>query len=58
MGNDEKTSVVNRHCQSHRWRNLYIMDASVFPSTGGGEAPSLTIEALALSACKQLLGQG
>jgi hypothetical protein len=34
--------------RSHRWRNLYVADASVFPSSGGGEAPSLTIEALAI----------
>ncbi len=48
MGNDPNTSVVNRDCRSHRWKNLWISDASVFPSTGGGEAPSLTIEALAI----------
>ncbi|MEO6696668.1 MAG: GMC family oxidoreductase, partial [Gammaproteobacteria bacterium] len=48
MGNDPQHSVVDRYCRSHRWRNLFIVDASVFPSTGGGEAPSLTIEALAL----------
>lgn len=48
MGSDPRTSVVDADCRSHRWRNLYIADASVFPSTGGGEAPALTIEALAL----------
>jgi choline dehydrogenase-like flavoprotein len=48
MGNNPNESVVNRYCQSHRWKNLFIVDASVFPSSGGGEAPSLTIEALAL----------
>jgi choline dehydrogenase-like flavoprotein len=53
MGDNEKTSVVNKNCRSHRWQNLYIMDASIFPSTGGGESPSLTIEALALRACGQ-----
>lgn len=47
MGNDLRESVVDRYCRSHRWRNLFIVDASVFPSSGGGEAPSLTIEALA-----------
>lgn len=50
MGNDARTSVVDRNCRSHRWRNLFIVDASVFPSSGGGESPSLTIEALALRA--------
>ena len=48
MGDDPATSVVNRDCRSHRWKNLWISDASVFPSSGGGEAPSLTIEALAI----------
>jgi choline dehydrogenase-like flavoprotein len=48
MGRDAETSVVDPVCRSHRWRNLFIVDASVFPSSGGGESPSLTIEALAL----------
>jgi choline dehydrogenase-like flavoprotein len=48
MGEDHRESVVDRFCRSHRWKNLFIVDASVFPSTGGGESPSLTIEALAI----------
>ena len=48
MGHDSSESVVNAFGQSHRWQNLFIADASVFPSSGGGEAPSLTIEALAI----------
>lgn len=48
MGDNERTSVVDKHCASHRWRNLFVGDASVFPSSGGGESPSLTIEALAI----------
>ena len=54
MGDDPATSVVDPWCRSHRWRNLWIMDASVFPSSGGGEAPSLTIEALALRAARRI----
>ena len=50
MGRDPETSVVDPTGRSHRWRNLYVADASVFPSSGGGEAPSLTIEALAIRA--------
>lgn len=50
MGVDPATSVVNKDCRSHRWRNLFVVDASVFPSSGGGESPSLTIEALAIRA--------
>lgn len=48
MGTDPKTSVVDPYCRSHRWKNLFVVDASVFPSSGGGEGPSLTIQALAL----------
>jgi choline dehydrogenase-like flavoprotein len=50
MGRDPATSVVDPHCRSHRWRNLMITDASVFPSSGGGESPSLTIYANSLRA--------
>lgn len=48
MGEDPARSVVDRHGRSHVWKNLYVADASVFPSSGGGEAPSLTIYALAI----------
>jgi choline dehydrogenase-like flavoprotein len=48
MGADPTISVVNAAGRNHRWRNLWITDASVFPSSGGGEAPSLTIHALSL----------
>ena len=48
MGTDPSRSVVDRFCRSHRWRDLFVVDASVFPSSGGGESPSLTIEALAI----------
>lgn len=48
MGSNPEQSVVNRYCRSHRWQNLFIVDSSVFPSSGGGESPSLTIEALAI----------
>lgn len=50
MGNDASDSVVNSDCRSHRWKNMFIVDASVFPSSGGGESPGLTIQALALRA--------
>ncbi|HAV14612.1 MAG TPA: GMC family oxidoreductase [Opitutae bacterium] len=52
MGSDAEHSVVDSYGRSHRWKNLTIMDASIFPSSGGGESPSLTIEALALRAAK------
>jgi choline dehydrogenase-like flavoprotein len=55
MGADSAQSVVNADCRSHRWRNLYIVDGSVFPSSGGGESPSLTIEALGLRTAGKIL---
>jgi choline dehydrogenase-like flavoprotein len=54
MGVDPASSVVDLNLRSHRWRNLWITDASVFPSSGGGESPSLTIEALALRTAARL----
>jgi len=48
MGQRGEDSVVDAHGRSHEIDNLYITDASVFPSSGGGESPSLTIEALAI----------
>jgi choline dehydrogenase-like flavoprotein len=58
MGGDAKTSVVDPYCRSHRWRNLMITDASVFPSSGGGESPSLTIYANALRAAHHVKQHG
>lgn len=54
MGTNPEQSVVDSTGRSHRWRNLYVADASVFPSTGGGEAPSLTIEALGIRAADHI----
>lgn len=55
MGNDSLVSVVDPHCRSHEHSNLYITDASVFPSSGGGESPSLTIHALAVRAADAIV---
>ena len=49
MGEDPKTSVVDRNCKVHGIDNLYITDASVFP-TSGGRNPTLTIQAIAMKA--------
>jgi len=54
MGTDPATSVVNAHGRAHHCKNLFISDASVFPSSGGGEAPSLTIQALALRTARAI----
>jgi len=48
MGLAAEHSVVDPWGKVHGTKNLYITDASVFPSSGGGESPALTISALAL----------
>ena len=55
MGNSAENSVVNAFGCSHDHPNLFITDASVFPSTGGGESPALTIQALALRTVDSIL---
>lgn len=47
MGNDPKNSVVDKNGRSHDIENLFIADASVFP-TSLGVNPALTIAANAL----------
>lgn len=54
MGHDPQSSVVDAFGRSHRWRNLWIADGSVFPSSGGGEAPALTINALAMRTAERI----
>jgi choline dehydrogenase-like flavoprotein len=45
MGNDPKTSVVNKHCQIHDVDNVFVVDGSV-NVTNGGYNPALTIMAV------------
>lgn len=47
FGNDPKTSVLNSDNRAHDLVNLWICDASFFPSSGGTN-PSLTIAANAI----------
>ena len=48
MGLEPESSVVDPWGQMHDVPNLFITDASVLPGQGGGDSPSLTIQALAL----------
>lgn len=48
MGNDPEKSVVDSNGKVHGVNNLFITDASILPSQGMGDSPSLTIEAMAL----------
>lgn len=47
MGDDPRTSVVDRHCRVHDIENLFVVDSSVFP-TGFGLNPMMTVVANAL----------
>jgi choline dehydrogenase-like flavoprotein len=56
MGDDPKTSVVNRWGQSHDVPNLYIFDGSTFP-TSAGLNPTATIMSVALRQTKHLAAE-
>jgi choline dehydrogenase-like flavoprotein len=49
MGDDAKSSVVNRNCQVHDVDNVFVVDGSVHV-TNGGFNPVLTIMAIAYRA--------
>jgi len=53
MGTDPETSVVDTYCRSHDHKNLFVVDASVLP-TSAAVNPALTIAALALRAGRHI----
>jgi choline dehydrogenase-like flavoprotein len=55
MGNDPKASVLNQFQQTHDVENLFVMDASGFPSNPC-QNPTLTIMALCVRSCDYLMG--
>jgi choline dehydrogenase-like flavoprotein len=56
MGNDPKSSVLNKWNQSHDIRNLFVVDGSCFVSSGW-QNPTLTITALAMRSADYLAEQ-
>jgi choline dehydrogenase-like flavoprotein len=54
MGDDPKTSFVNRWQRSHDVPNLFLMDGAVYPSSAC-QNPTITIMALAARACDHLV---
>ncbi len=56
MGDDPRTSVVNQWGQAHDVPNLYLMDASTFP-TSGGVNPTATIMSVALRQVRHLVAE-
>jgi choline dehydrogenase-like flavoprotein len=53
MGNDSKKSVVNEWGRSHDVKNLFIIDGSIFV-TSGAVNPTTTIQALSLYISDQI----
>lgn len=54
MGNDPKTSVLDRLCRAHEVKNVFITDGSCF-TTFPEKNPTLTIVALSLRAADTIL---
>ena len=53
FGHDPKTSALDANCKAHEVDNLYVVDASFFPSSGAVN-PALTIMANALRVADHL----
>lgn len=53
MGNDPKTSVVDKYHRAHDVKNLFIVDGSSFVTSGRGQ-PTMTINALAFRAADHI----
>ena len=56
FGRDPRTSALDVNCKAHDVENLYVVDASFFPSSGAVN-PSLTIVANALRVGDHLLAR-
>lgn len=56
MGNDPKTSVLNKYCQAHEVKNLFIADGGPLVSNPD-KNPTLTILALSWRTSEYLLDQ-
>ncbi|TPK60925.1 GMC family oxidoreductase [Mesorhizobium sp. B2-4-15] len=56
FGDDPRTSVLDRNNRAHEVANLYVVDSSFMP-TSGGTNPSLTIAANALRVAAHILGE-
>ncbi|HMX38380.1 MAG TPA: GMC oxidoreductase, partial [Ferruginibacter sp.] len=55
FGTDPATSVLDLNCKAHDLDNLYVVDASFFPSCGAFN-PALTIAANALRVGEHIAG--
>ncbi len=53
MGNDPKTSVIDKNHRTHDIPNLFVCDGSSFVTSGRGQ-PTMTIQALAFRAAEHI----
>jgi len=56
MGNDPKTSVLNKHNQAHEVPNLFVTDGACYVSIGCVN-PTLTMMAITVRACDYLVNE-
>ncbi len=56
MGDDAKRSVLNKWCQSHDHKNLFVVDGASFTSSGW-QNPTMTILSLSMRAAEHLAGE-
>jgi choline dehydrogenase-like flavoprotein len=56
MGSSPKTSVLNKYCQAHDVKNLFVTDGACFMSNAD-KNPTLTIMALSWRASEYLLDE-
>jgi choline dehydrogenase-like flavoprotein len=56
MGNDSRTSVVDKFGRTHDIPNLFVCDGSIMPTQGSAN-PGLTIQALAARTADYLISQ-
>ena len=57
MGNDPRTSIVDKFGRTHDVSNLFVCDGSILPTQGSAN-PGLTIQALAARTADYLISQG
>ncbi len=57
MGNDPRTSVVDKFGRTHDIPNLFVCDGSILPTQGSAN-PGLTIQALAARTADYLIAEG
>ena len=56
-GHDPETSVLDAFCRVHGVSNLYVVDGSFMP-TSGGAAPTLTLQANSFRVAQHLVNRG